>query len=75
MPIAVKPLLIPVRYLLTALGFIQFAAQVLWLGKWRMPRLMKNGQDPVKQRQKALYSAHRNVVIYLRTLSRLKVRK
>jgi 1-acyl-sn-glycerol-3-phosphate acyltransferase len=71
MPAVVHTLSIPFRYLLTAYGFIQFAIQVLWLGKWRMPRLLKSGQDRVKQRQKALYSAHRNVVVYLRTLSRL----
>lgn len=72
---AVNLLNFSVRYILTAYGFVQFAVQVLWLGKWRMPRLLKSGQDRVEQRHKALYSAHRHVVVYLHTLSRLNLVK
>lgn len=71
----VKFIGMPVRLVLTAYGFFQFGVQVLWLGKWRMPRIIKSGQESVEQRQKALYSAHRNVVLYLNTLSRLDLVK
>ena len=63
----------PVRYVLTAYGFFQFAVQVLWLGKWRMPRIMKSDRDTVEKRQQALYAAHRNVLHYLNTLDRLNL--
>lgn len=66
---------IPGRMVLTAYCFAQFAVQVLWLGKWKMPRIIKNGQDAIAQRKKALFAAHRNVVIYLNTLSKLDLVK
>lgn len=66
---------LPLRIVLTAYCFFQFAVQVLWLGKWKMPRLLKNGQDPIIQRTKALFAVHRNVVIYLKTLSWLDLVK
>lgn len=34
-----------------------------------MPRLLKSGGDPLLQRRKALFSAHRHVTFYLKTLS------
>lgn len=34
-----------------------------------MPRIMKSGDDPAKQRGKALYVAHKQVLFYLKTLS------
>ncbi|MCU7849880.1 MAG: 1-acyl-sn-glycerol-3-phosphate acyltransferase [Candidatus Thiodiazotropha sp. (ex Lucinoma kastoroae)] len=40
-----------------------------------MARLIRSGQKIVEQRQKALFYAHRNVVIYLNTLSRLDLVK
>jgi 1-acyl-sn-glycerol-3-phosphate acyltransferase len=75
MPAAMKLIVMPIRLLLTAYGFFQFGVHVLWLGKWRMPRLIRSGQNIVEQRSKALFSAHRNVVIYLNTLSRLDLVK
>jgi 1-acyl-sn-glycerol-3-phosphate acyltransferase len=62
-------LVMPVRFILTAYCFVQFAIQVLWLGKWRMPRLLRSEGNPSSQRRKALYSAHRHVTFYLKTLS------
>ena len=66
-------LIMPVRILLTAYGFLQFAIQVLWLGKWRMPRIIQSAENPDKQRRKALYAAHRHVKFYLSTLSALQL--
>jgi 1-acyl-sn-glycerol-3-phosphate acyltransferase len=66
-------LVVPVRMLLTAYGFMQFAAQVLWLGKWQMPRLMRHGESPACARRTALFAAHRHVVVYLKTLSLLQL--
>ena len=63
------------RIVLTAYGFTQFAIQVLWLGKVQMPLIMKSGKDSTAQRRKALYSAHRHVSIYLKTLSLLDLVK
>ena len=65
--------ILPVRFILTAYGFIQFAVQVLWLGKWRMPRLIKSSENSSDKRQKALFVAHRHVDFYLKTLSFLKL--
>ena len=65
--------ILPIRYILTAYGFVQFAAQVLWLGKWRMPKLIRAADHSDNKRKKALYAAHRHVVIYLKTLSLLKL--
>ena len=65
--------ILPVRYILTAYGFVQFAVQVLWLGKWRMPGLVKSSENPQNKRRKALYAAHRHVDFYLKTLSFLKL--
>ena len=61
-------LAIPLRVTLTAWCFIQFAVQVLWLGKWQMPRAMKKGRGGPDARRNALYIAHRHVVYYLATL-------
>lgn len=68
-------IVIPLRMILTAYCFFQFAVQVLWLGKWRMLRLLKSNGDPVSKRRQALFSAHRHVVIYLNTLSFLRLIK
>lgn len=67
-------LIIPLRITLTAYCFVQFAVQVLWLGKWQMPRLMKHG-DTAATRKMALHAAHRHVVVYLSTLSFLQLVK
>lgn len=61
--------MMPIRMVLTAYGFLQFAGMVLWLGKWQMPRLIRAGSDPVVQRRKALFTAHQQVSFYLKTLS------
>ncbi len=59
------------RMTLTAYAFVQFAVQVLWLGKWVMPRIMKSrGKSSEKSRQ-ALFHAHSHASIYLNSLSRL----
>lgn len=60
---------LPLRVALTAYCFVQFAVQVLWLSKWQMPRILKSGDNPTRQRHKALYAAHKQVVHYLKTLS------
>ncbi len=62
-----------VRFVFTAYCFVQFAIQVLWLSKWRMPRLIRKGGDPLLQRRKALFSAHQHVTFYLKTLSFLRL--
>jgi 1-acyl-sn-glycerol-3-phosphate acyltransferase len=56
---------------LTAYCFVQFAVQVLWLGKWVMPRIMKRGGASIEKRSRALLHAHQHVSLYLKTLSRL----
>jgi len=66
---------VPVRIVLTAYGFTQFAVQVLWLGKWQMPRLMRRGESRSEARRTALFAAHRHVVVYLKTLSLLQLVK
>ena len=68
-------LVMPLRMMLTAYCFVQFAIQVLWLGKWSMPRLLKNNEGPNLKRQNALYDAHRHVTFYLKTLSALQLIK
>ncbi|MEE9342405.1 MAG: lysophospholipid acyltransferase family protein [Gammaproteobacteria bacterium] len=65
----------PLRMLLTAYCFAQFAAQVLWLGHWKMPRLMKSRSDKKNARKKALQAAHIQVSAYLKTLSFLHLVK
>ena len=64
-------LVLPLRVTLTAWGFAQFGAQVLWLGKWQMPRLIRGDGDAAARRRQALHAAHRHVDFYLRTLSAL----
>jgi 1-acyl-sn-glycerol-3-phosphate acyltransferase len=61
-------LVIPWRMTLTAYCFLQFALQLLWLGKWQMPRLIRVADDPRDGRHRALYAAHRHVIHYLNTL-------
>jgi len=56
------------RMLLTAYCFAQFAVQVLWLGKWQMPRIMASRKDSPDARREALYAAHRHVMHFLNTL-------
>jgi 1-acyl-sn-glycerol-3-phosphate acyltransferase len=68
-------LVVPVRIVLTAYGFTQFAVQVLWLGNWQMPRIMRRGGNSAQARGKALFAAHRHVVVYLKTLSLLQLVK
>lgn len=60
---------LPFRILLTAYSFVQFAVQVLWLSKWRMPRTIKSTGEPLEKRKKALFAAHQHVTFYLKTLS------
>ena len=60
------------RWPLTAYGFLQFGAQVLWLGKWQMPKILKRGGEG--RREQALHAAHRHVGTYLRTLDALDPR-
>lgn len=60
---------LPIRVVLTAYCFVQFAIQVLWLSKWQMPRILRCGENPTKQRRHALYAAHKQVDCYLKTLS------
>jgi len=57
------------RMVLTAYCFAQFAVQVLWLGKWVMPRIMKSRGQSVEKRSQALYNAQKHVSFYLKTLS------
>jgi len=58
----------PLKIILTAYGLLQFAVQVLWLGKWQMPRIISKGKDSSAAHRDALYIAHRHVVHYLATL-------
>lgn len=67
--------MMPVRMMLTAYCFVQFAVQVLWLGKWRMPHLLKTPADTTNKRRDVLYAAHRHVTFYLKTLSTLHLIK
>ena len=72
----IKQILItPLRMILTAYCFVQFAAQVLWLGKWQMPRLLKLGGDISTSRKMALRAAHQHVATYLATLDTLQLVK
>jgi len=60
------------RILLTAYGFIRFAAHVLWLSKWVMPRIMNSDDKTIiEKRQAALWKAHKHVKSYLSILNRL----
>ena len=59
----------PIRIILTALCFMQFAVQVVWLSKWAMPRIISRFKDPEDQRERALMAAQKHVKIYLKTLS------
>jgi 1-acyl-sn-glycerol-3-phosphate acyltransferase len=60
------------RILLTAYGFIRFAAHVLWLSKWVMPRIMNSDDKTIiEKRQAALWQAHKHVKSYLSILNRL----
>lgn len=59
---------VPARVILTAYCFLQFALQVLWLGKWQMPRVLNRKDGNPDARRDALYLAHRHVVRYLATL-------
>jgi 1-acyl-sn-glycerol-3-phosphate acyltransferase len=61
-------LAIPLRVTLIAYCFLQFAVQVLWLGKWQMPRVIDKGKGSPDTRRNALYIAHRHVVHYMATL-------
>jgi len=63
-----KILSIPARIILTAYCFLQFAVQVLWLGKWQMPRVINKNAGNLNTRQDALFITHRHVVRYLATL-------
>lgn len=60
---------IPLRVAFTAYCFAQFAVQVLWLGKWKMPRVITRGKGGPEARRDALYIAHRHVVRYLATVN------
>lgn len=59
------------RMVLTAYCFVQFAVQVLWLGKIVMPGILRQRGEEAEKRQRALLHAHRHVSAYLKTLSRL----
>lgn len=60
---------VPLRVMLTAYGFVQFAVRVLWLGRWKMPRILS--QEGTSGRPLALESAHHQVRRYLAVLRRL----
>ena len=66
-------LVLPLRLILTGYCFLQFALQVLWLGKWQMPRLIRQGQGTPEARAKALHAAHHHVRRYLATLDLLRL--
>lgn len=71
---AIKQLLaIPARVTLTAYGFLQFAVQVLWLGKWQMPRVLERHKDNPDARREALRISHRHVLRYLATVEWLRL--
>jgi len=63
----------PIRLILTAYGFIQFAVQVLWLSKHRMPSIIKSNDGDIEKRQSALLCAHGHVNRYIRMLHRLNL--
>lgn len=66
-----KFLTLAFRMTLTAYCFAQFAIQVLWLGKQVMPQIMRYQGQVSEKRKHALFHAHKHVVIYLNTLTRL----
>jgi len=68
-----ETLVLPLRLLLTALGFAQFALMVLWLSQWVIPRLLGQPGESQARRNAALQVAHRHVRRYLATLSRLRL--
>lgn len=68
-----QTLAIPPRVILTAYGFLQFAVQVLWLGKWQLPRVINKYKDNPTARRDALRIAHRHVLRYLATLGFLRL--
>ena len=71
---AIKQILaIPLRVILTAYGFLQFAVQVLWLGKWQLPRVLDTRTDNPDARRDALHITHRHVLRYLATLDFLRL--
>jgi 1-acyl-sn-glycerol-3-phosphate acyltransferase len=59
------------RVVLTAYCFVQFAVQVLWLGKIVIPGILKQGGEVPDSRRQALFQVHRHVSFYIKTLSRL----
>lgn len=63
-----KFLVVSIRVMLTAYCFLQFAVQVLWLGKWRMPRENRKTRDGPDSRREVLRITHWHVVHYLYTL-------
>lgn len=66
-----KHLQIAWRMVFTAYGFVQFAVQVLWLGKIVMPGILRQSGAIAEKRRQALFQAHRHVSFYLKTLSLL----
>ena len=67
--ISLKDITIPLRIVLTAYCFFQFAVQVLWLSKWAMPKIIKGAQHNDEKRKLALETAQKHVKFYLKTLS------
>ena len=57
------------RMALTAIGFARFGAGVVWLSKWTMPRLIRDGGP--HGHMDALRAAHTKTVSYLALLRRL----
>ena len=66
-------LAIPLRIALIAYCFLQFSVQTLWLGYWRVPRLLRRDNKKINARQGALHASHRQVVRFLATLSLLNL--
>jgi len=66
-----KLLTMTFRLALIAFCFVQFAVQVLWLGKWLMPRIMKSQGQSSEKRSRSLFHAHHHVTAYLNTLSKV----
>jgi 1-acyl-sn-glycerol-3-phosphate acyltransferase len=71
---AIKQILaIPLRIILSAYCFLQFAVQVLWLGKWQIPHVLNTRQGNPGARREALTITHRHVLRYLATLAFLRL--
>ena len=66
-------LAIPLRIALTAYCVLQFSVQTLWLGYWRIPRLLRRDHEEIDARQDVLHASHRHVVRFLATLSFLNL--